>query len=75
MNPAEPEQREEIPAPDRCWCGVKNPYYAPLPRWCEGSGTIYCRCGGDLCVCHWHGEAECLGCSNCREQDDIGGQL
>ena len=54
----------------RCWCGVKNPYYAPLPKTCDGSGTITCYCGGDLCVCHHHGEAECPGCPECDSEGD-----
>ena len=52
MNAAESEQREKIPAPDRCWCGVKSPYYAPLPTRCGGDGMILCYCGGDFCACH-----------------------
>ncbi len=55
-----------------CWCGVKNPYYAPVPRRCDGSGVIQCHCGGDQCVCHWHGEVECSGCEECHEGDDYG---
>lgn len=54
-----------------CWCGEENPEYAAtgpfgLDRTCGGSGALYCNCGGDLCVCHWHGEAECDGCEDCH---------
>lgn len=59
-----------MPLPERCWCGVENPYYAPLPERCGGSGTFDCLCGGDFCVCHWHGEVECIGCPDCRESSD-----
>jgi hypothetical protein len=55
---------------NKCWCGVKNPYYAPLPNHCDGCGTITCYCGGDMCVCHWHGEVECFGCAECRDRED-----
>lgn len=55
-----------------CWCGIKNPYFAPIPSTCGGSGTIDCRCGGDQCVCHWHGEVECLGCEECDERCGYG---
>lgn len=54
----------------KCWCGVENPYYAPLPHHCDGSGIIYCYCGGDMCVCHWHGEVECAGCDLCNAHDE-----
>jgi len=52
-----------------CWCGETNPYYAPLPNRCGGSGYMDCLCGGDFCVCHNHGEVECFGCPDCREDD------
>jgi hypothetical protein len=54
-----------------CWCGVKNPYYAPIHHeCCGGAGYIECFCGGDQCVCHNHGEVECFGCADCDEHDD-----
>lgn len=53
--------------PTPCWCGERNPHYDgdPYRRGCGGSGTLYCRCGGDQCYCHNHGEVECLGCGDC----------
>lgn len=64
------EQPENPP----CWCGVENPYYADskdgLDATCGGSGVLNCYCGGDLCVCHWHGEVECFGCPGCEPEDD-----
>lgn len=58
---AAPETEKDV-----CWCGVENPYYAPLPSRCDGYGTLQCYCGGDFCVCHWHGETECFGCPDCQ---------
>jgi hypothetical protein len=58
----------ELPAP-ACWCGVKNPYFAPVRDTCGGFGYVDCRCGGDICVCHNHGETECYGCADCEEHD------
>lgn len=54
-----------------CWCGEQNPYFHEMPagETCGGMGTLYCRCGGDQCVCHNHGEVECLGCEDCREMN------
>lgn len=52
-----------------CWCGETRPYYARLPSRCGGYGYINCICGGDFCVCHWHGEVECFGCPDCDEDD------
>jgi hypothetical protein len=57
-------------APDRCWCGVENPYFAPLPPTCGGYFVYECDCGGDQCVCHWHGEVECDGCPDCEGDDE-----
>lgn len=54
----------------QCWCGVKNPYCAPIHENCGGCGTLYCYCGGDICVCHNHGEIECPGCPDCNGSDD-----
>ena len=50
-----------------CWCGVKRPYFDDEPHYgCDGSGEADCLCGGDQCVCHWHGTAFCDGCDECR---------
>ena len=73
--PPEPSQPEPDHAPDRCWCGMENPYFAPptdAARYCGGSGMLECECGGDLCVCHWHGHQMCPGCEDC-EGDGLGG--
>lgn len=55
-----------------CWCGEESPAYLDehLDKSCGGSGTLYCHCGGDLCVCHNHGEVECGGCDDCEGADD-----
>ena len=52
-----------------CWCGETDPLYDDegLDATCDGSGTLICHCGGDLCVCHHHGETECPGCEHCAE--------
>lgn len=63
------EDEIEREGPDVCWCGVKNPYFEPLVGTCDGSGTLNCFCGGDQCVCHNHGEVECLGCADCENDD------
>ena len=54
-----------------CRCGAKGRYEdlcdeSGLDFDCGGTGHVYCYCGGDLCVCHHHGqEQECPGCSSC----------
>ena len=55
----------------RCWCGVRRPYFSdePFEEGCGGSGLRLCFCGGDLCVCHWHGEVQCDGCQDCNYGD------
>lgn len=56
-----------------CWCGAKGTYdelFTPGPARCGGSGAVECECGGDLCVCHNHGEIECYGCPDCEDADD-----
>ena len=58
-----------------CWCGCRGTYdqlfdETGLDDRCGGSGTLYCYCGGDLCVCHNHGEVECFGCPDCEDADD-----
>jgi hypothetical protein len=60
----------EIAAADNCWCGTRNPYFAPLPDRCGGDGHLDCLCGGDFCVCHNHGDMECFGCEDCEPDDD-----
>lgn len=64
----DPNQEEEDVQP--CWCGEREPLYDEdgLDATCGGSGTLYCRCGGDQCVCHHHGEVECQGCEDCEER-------
>ena len=67
------DEEEEGP----CWCGVENPYFSDeiFDRGCGGDGMLYCFCGGDFCVCHWHGETECPGCEDCdygEDDDDYG---
>ena len=57
--------------PEPCWCGEADPHFSDdLPSRCGGSGSLDCRCGGDLCVCHWHGSIDCDGCPDCREYDE-----
>jgi len=55
----------------RCWCGAIGTYDEmfsdDLAGGCGGMGVIDCRCGGDLCVCHNHGEIQCCGCDDCEE--------
>jgi hypothetical protein len=55
-----------------CWCGAKRGWCstADLDSTCGGMGTLYCYCGGDLCVCHNHGEVECDGCEDCEGDSD-----
>lgn len=58
-----------------CWCGSKGTYGDLfdddcLPERCGGMGVMECRCGGDLCVCHNHGEVECFGCPDCEDEED-----
>lgn len=60
----------DSPAP--CWCGEANPYHAGpefFASTCDSEGDVECLCGGDQCVCHWHGSAPCPGCIAC--DDDI----
>lgn len=58
-----------------CWCGVKGKYDELFDdecydRGCGGTGTLYCECGGDICVCHHHGQdIECPGCGDCQDAD------
>ncbi len=51
-----------------CWCGEETPYYSDdIDDRCGGSYDLFCRCGGDQCVCHNHGTVECPGCDDCYE--------
>ena len=55
--------------PELCWCGEADPHFDDevYDRNCGGYGVLYCRCCGDICVCHHHGEAECPGCADCDD--------
>lgn len=58
-----------------CWCGAKGKSgelydMSCLSDTCGGSGTLNCLCGGDQCVCHWHGEIECPGCADCEGDEE-----
>lgn len=59
-----------------CWCGAQGTFDelfddAVYGESCGGDGFLYCLCGGDLCVCHHHGqEVECPGCPDCEFEDD-----
>ncbi len=57
-----------------CWCGATGTYdelFADdLDDGCGGTGELTCYCGGDQCVCHHHGHAECPGCEDCDYDDD-----
>lgn len=60
----------------RCWCGVVGTYEElfdddGLDSDCGGTGYVDCYCGGDLCVCHHHGQqVDCPGCDSCPVLDD-----
>jgi len=65
----------EPDSPYQCWCGaVGRPSelcdVSGLESGCGGLGVLNCYCGGDLCVCHHHGEVDCPGCPECEERDD-----
>lgn len=59
-----------------CWCGERGTYAElfsnePFGDTCDGSGFLYCYCGGDQCVCHHHGqEILCPGCEDCEQYDE-----
>jgi hypothetical protein len=58
-----------------CWCGAKGKVSelfddTGLESSCAGTGALNCFCGGDLCVCHYHGETECFGCPDCEEDEE-----
>lgn len=54
----------------KCWCGEEGEeedmFADELEHGCGGTGTVHCWCGGDMCVCHHHGEAPCFGCPDCE---------
>lgn len=59
----------------KCWCGAEGKVTelyddTGLESSCGGTGSLNCHCGGDLCVCHYHGETECPGCTDCEDDDD-----
>jgi hypothetical protein len=37
---------------------------------CGDSGVLLCFCGGDQCICGYHGETECFGCADCAGEPD-----
>lgn len=56
-----------------CWCGARGAMEdmfddAVYEQGCGGTGTLYCECGGEFCVCHHHGEVECPGCEDCEDE-------
>ena len=60
-----------------CGCGLSGTYEemfgeeTGLEESCGGSGYLNCYCGGDLCVCHYHGGCDCPGCMDCYNGDDL----
>lgn len=59
----------------KCWCGAEGTYDDLfdddcLDDCCGGTGSLECYCGGDICVCHHHGEVECPGCPDCEHDDE-----
>lgn len=56
----------------KCWCGMKNAHFDVdnLDETCGGMRVLYCCCGGDMCVCHNHGEVQCDGCEDCEEPEE-----
>jgi len=56
----------------KCWCGAKRGWFSIsfVDRSCGGLGVLDCHCGGDLCICHNHGEIDCGGCSDCEPDDE-----
>lgn len=58
-----------------CWCGAAGTFEelfdsAVFQNTCGGLGILECRCGGEFCVCHHHGQLECPGCADCECDDD-----
>jgi hypothetical protein len=72
---ADEEIPEDLLDPDEeveCWCGAKghaSEMFQSVGGGCGGLGGLDCHCGGDLCVCHNHGEVECPGCDECQDSD------
>lgn len=58
----------------QCWCGAVGTYHElfsdDFSLGCGGSGQLDCYCGGDFCVCHNHGAADCPGCDDCEGAPD-----
>lgn len=59
-----------------CWCGAVGTYEElfseeGISPTCGGTGTLYCECGGDTCVCHHHGSVDCDGCVDCSSGVDF----
>jgi len=68
-----PDDTEEEPDEEQitCWCGATGTASELFDdevysQSCGGSGYLDCECGGDICVCHHHGEIECAGCEDCE---------
>ena len=58
-----------------CFCGEEGRFEdlfarGALASHCHGTGELRCYCGGDFCVCHYHGSTECPGCPDC-ERDEL----
>lgn len=58
----------------QCWCGAVGTFNEMFDddvysKTCGGSRWLHCKCGGDFCVCHHHGEVECGGCEDCDVDD------
>ena len=54
-----------------CGCGAQGTYEelfddSGLDETCGGTGYLNCTCGGDFCVCHYHGGTDCDGCEECE---------
>jgi len=71
------DQADGDPGPIiRCWCGEIGMYDelfddSGLQDGCGGTGRVECFCGGDICICHHHGQStECPGCDECPERDE-----
>lgn len=70
--PPKKKPRQERGFTGPCWCGAKKGWSSldDLDSTCGGMGVLYCYCGGDLCVCHNHGEIQCDGCEDCEGGDE-----
>lgn len=69
----------DVDGPFQCWCGASGNYEemfsAQTEDRCGGDGVLNCFCGGDGCVCHWHGSMECYGCEDCEPDEDDWGEI